>query len=155
MPTPPPSPQAGVVQLQAGGLQPALQGQAAQPANVFPAAPIPPAGSGQAQVIYSQQNVQGSPQPHPNLFQDAVLEHAAAAIAATIPATVPQTASRQSTVDRAQFSALHTLSSSESSTASGSSGSSGDSQASLSASNPPAHPVYQSMGPHLNIPFDL
>ena len=102
----------------------------------------------------SQSMIQMAPQDsHPNLFQQAIIEHAAKTALAS--QQIQPGPSTQVTSGSSPFGALHMLSSSESSTSSGSSSSSGGSAASVCATNIPSRPMYQSLGPHLNMPFDL
>ena len=89
-------------------------------------------------------------QPNPNLFQQAIQDHGTATALSGDQQVQVVPPSQQS-----RFAALHNLSSSESSTTSGSSSSSGGSTSSVSGSNLPYRPTYQSMGPHVNIPFDV
>ena len=88
-------------------------------------------------------------QPHENLFQQAVLEHAASV--GSRPQTVQATPVNQPTFQQSRFAVLHTLSSSDSSTASTSSSSSGDSANSVTGTNMPPRVTFQSIGPHPNI----
>ena len=91
--------------------------------------------------------------PHPNLFQEALTEHAAS-VAANASRQI-QPGPSHAAIWQSGFGALHTLSSSQSSTTSGSSSSSGGSGSSVSSTDVPIRPTYQSMGPHPNIAFDL
>ena len=142
------------VPLQQAGtaLQPNVQ--PAQPVNVL-------AGTGTVQNVPMQP--QGQPPvasgihaqrpPHPNLFQEALIEHAASAAASASRQIQPGPS--HAAIGQSGFGALHTLSSSKSSTTSGSSSSSGGSGSSVSSTDVPIRPTYQSMGPHPNIAFDL
>ena len=101
----------------------------------------------QPNIQASAGQVGGGQQSHPNLFQEAVLQHAASV-------TATQNPQGPGSDQQSRFAALHTLNSSDSSTTSGNSGSSSGSGSSVMA-NIPARPTYQSIGPHANIPFDL
>ena len=148
------------VQQPALAFQPSLQANIQGDQNVHVVSPPSSvqALSPQAHGQYMQAPVQPTglrltpQQLNQNLFQEAVLQHAASTAAQQVqPGPASQTPLQQS-----HFQALHSLSSSDASTTSGSSSSSsGDSASSVSGSNVPFRPMYQSMGPHLNIPFDV
>ena len=92
-------------------------------------------------------------QPHPNLFQEAVIQHATAVVTGCGALQGP--ASNQPALQQSRFGAFSTLSSSDSSTTTGSSSSSGDSASSVGGANVPAGPSFKSLGPHPNVPFDV
>ena len=129
--------------------------QAQAVAAVHPAALAVPIVPHQPQAQDIQQHIQsmGPQQAHPNLFQQAVLEHAASV--ASRPQTLQGAPSNQLTIQHSHLAALQSLSSSDSSTSGGSSSSSGESSTSTTGTNIPPQPTFQSMGPHMNIPFDL
>ena len=163
MPAPQPHaqhPPSAVTQQTTPGAQPNVAGKIHAGGAIGGAPAIVPSGHAQAQPPCEQSTNQGSSTQmpsqtgHPNLFQQAVLQQAAA-VGTTASHQVPPTPSGHPTAEEARFAALQHLSSSDASTTSGSSSSSGEGRSSGSGTDVPFRPTYQSTGPHHNIPFDL
>ena len=98
------------------------------------------------------QMTESGDQTHPNYFQEAIAEQAAAV--ATAAQRNQARRSDDANIPQFPFPGLDNFSSSDPSTASCSSSGSSGSHSSVSGVNL-ARPTFQSMGPHVNIPFDL